>query len=344
MSEKHGSAGSHRGEPHYDVTGLGNPLVDILVNVDDTFLEQNGLTKGIMHLIDRDRKDELLEKLDGREFVTEMGGSCPNTIATLALLGARTAITGSVGRDTYGEVFRDKLKAKSIDSFLSGKDADTGVCIIPVTPDKERTMNTYLGACREYTSEDLPYKAIAGSRFFYFTGYMWDTEKQKEAVTRAIQIAKNGGAKIVFDIADPFAVERHRDDFSRLIQDTADIVFANAQEAHFLKEAEMLTGDTTCEDALFLGRLCEVAVVKNGPHDTYIIHSEDMVTIPSFNCCVEDTTGAGDNYAAGFLYGLINNLPLEQCGSIASFVASKTIEKMGAQAPVNILQLVQEEL
>ncbi len=343
MSEQRRNNSSPKGVPKYDVAGLGNPLVDVLVNVEESFLEENGLTKGIMHLIDRHRKEALLGKLEGREIFTEVGGSAPNTISTLALLGARTALTGSVGRDTYGEVFRDKMREKSIDSFLSVKEGeDTGVCIIPITPDKERTMNTYLGACREYTYADLPEAAIAGSRFFYFTGYMWDTENQKEAITRAISIARSGGARIVFDIADPFAVERHRDDFLQLIRETADIVFANAQEAHFLKEAQMLSGDTACEDARYLGRLCEVAVVKDGPRDTHIINSSDLVTVPSFTCCVEDTTGAGDNFAAGFLYGLINDLPLDRCGRVASFVASKTIEKLGAHAPENILQLVEK--
>ncbi|MFW6180870.1 MAG: adenosine kinase [Spirochaetota bacterium] len=345
MTPRHHTGRPPAGGRRYDVTGLGNPLVDVLVNVEEEFLEENGLTKGIMHLIDRDRKEVLLRKLEGREIFTEVGGSAPNTISTLALLGAGTALTGSVGQDTYGEVFGDKMREKSIDSFLSVKEEeDTGVCIIPITPDKERTMNTYLGACRAYTSADLPEEAIAGSRFFYFTGYMWDTENQKQAVTRAISIARSAGALIVFDIADPFAVERHRDDFIRLIRETADIVFANAQEAHFLKEAEMLAGDTACEDARYLGRLCEVAVVKNGAGDTQIVNGGDLLAVPSFTCCVEDTTGAGDNFAAGFLYGLIHDLPLDRCGRIASLVASKTIQKIGAHAPENILQAVQEVL
>jgi sugar/nucleoside kinase (ribokinase family) len=328
----------------YDVVGLGNPLVDVLANVEEDFLVRNDLTKGIMHLIDRERKDQLLEQFEGKELVTEVGGSAPNTISTLALLGAKTALAGSIGKDTYGGIFSEKIEEKSIDSFLSLKNEDTGVCVIPITPDKERTMNTYLGACREYTEEDLPAEQITNCRIFYFTGYMWDTDNQKKAITRAIRLAREAGALIAFDIADPFAAERHRQDFLDLIADTADIVFANAQEAQFLKHAKLADENTVCDDAHFLGRLCEIAVVKDGPRHTHVISSSDLVKVPSFTCCVEDTTGAGDNFAAGFLYGLIKGLGPEQCGKIASFVASKTIEKVGAHAPLNILDMVREIL
>ncbi len=330
---------SEGSEKQYDVSGLGNPLVDVLAEVDDGFIVRNGLNKGIMHLIDRQRKEELLDLLRDRELVTEAGGSCPNTIVTLALLGLSTALTGNTGNDLYGDIFEQKIKEKNVDSYLNRVECDTGICTILITPDKERTMNTYLGACREYGAENIPEDMVARSKIFYFTGYMWDTECQKAAVTRAIDIAKTNGVLVAFDIADPFCVDRHRGDFLSIVSDKADIVFANAREACLLRGSP--EDDDIGADAVFLGKLCPLAVIKNGSEDTLIIRTgSETVRVPSFQSDVKDTTGAGDNFAAGFLYGMIRDLPLSECGRIAAFVASKTIEKIGAQAPENIRELM----
>jgi sugar/nucleoside kinase (ribokinase family) len=325
---------------HYDVCGLGNPLVDILINVDDDFLKKNGLNKGIMHLIDKQRKDQLIEQVQDRDKVVEVGGSCPNTIATLALLDTRVGLAGKIGRDYYGKVFEEKIGEKGISSFLKIEDYDTGICTIFITPDKERTMNTYLGACREFRREDLSPDMVRKSRFLYFTGYMWDTKNQKEAVCYAIEIAKSSGVKIVFDIADPFAVERHRKDFRYISGNAADIVVANAQEAGLLYRKQSAADGFLPDAVRYLGDLCELAIVTNGPDDTLISNNGIVCTVPSFKSDVKDTTGAGDNFAAGFLFGLIKGYPVERCGRIASFIASKTIEKIGAQAPFNIKELV----
>jgi sugar/nucleoside kinase (ribokinase family) len=319
---------------------MGNPLVDILNLVQDSFLEENGLHKGIMHLIDRDRKNELLELLHDCSRTIEVGGSCPNTISTLSLLGARVALTGKIGKDSYGRAFEQKIIEKGIASFLRRGEFDTGVCTILITPDKERTMNTYLGACREFSVEDLPEDMIRQSRYFYITGYMWDTKKQKEAVSYAFELAKKHGVKIVFDLADPFAVERHRGDFLRLIESAADIVFANAEEARLLYDTGRNVKPDVTSITTSLGEHVDIAVVKNGAMDTYIFAEGGLITVPSFTTDVQDTTGAGDNFAAGFLYGLIQGHSLRDCGRTASFVASKTIEKVGAQAPENIGELL----
>jgi sugar/nucleoside kinase (ribokinase family) len=328
----------------YDVCGMGNPLVDILTLVHDSFLEEKGLNRGIMHLIDKERKNELLGLVLDSKRTVEVGGSCPNTIATLALLGARVALTGKIGTDEHGLIFEQKIGEKGIASYLRSDTLDTGVCTILITPDKERTMNTYLGACRKYSVDDLPVDMIQQSRFFYVTGYMWDTRNQKEAVNYALEVAKKYNVKIVFDIADPFAVERHRDDFLRIIEQAADIVFANAQEAYLLFDAHAAGKQDVSEATRFLGSLCEIAVVKNGVDDTHIYSKGTLITVPSFKTDVQDTTGAGDNFAAGFLYGLIRGFPIKDCGRIASFVASKTIEKIGAQAPENIRERLESIL
>jgi sugar/nucleoside kinase (ribokinase family) len=321
-----------------DVFGLGNPLVDILARIDDDFLKKNNLNKGIMHLIDKNQKKELLASIDNSRIDMEAGGSCPNTIATLGLMGINAALAGKVGRDQLGTVFKEKIARKNVRSFLKTENGDTGTSIILITPDKERTMNTHLGVCREYKKEDLPEEVFEKTTIFYFTGYMWDTENQKEATRHALIKASERGMKIVFDVADPFAVERYRDDFLTIIKNKADIVLANASEA------EILTGKNIVEGVKLLGDHADIAVVKNGEDDTYIYSKGELLKIPSFKTGVIDTTGAGDNFSAGFIFGLIKEFPLSLCGKIASFIASKTIEKIGAQAPENIRDLVESML
>jgi len=322
----------------FDVSGLGNPLVDILVYVDDNFLYKNNLNKGIMHLIGRERKQYLLDLIKEKNFEISIGGSCPNTIATLAKLGIKSALTGKIGYDEPGSVFEQQIIEQNVKSFLIKDNGDTGTSTILITPDKERTMNTYLGVCRKYKKEDFPYKMVEDSSFFYFTGFMWDTENQKKATRYAIEIAKKNQVTVVFDLADPFAAKRYREDFLFLIEEDVDIVFANAQEAQILTQSGIGKGIKV------LGNMCDIAVIKNGSDEAYISYSSKIITVPSFKSNVLDTTGAGDNFASGFLYGLIKGYPIEICGRAASFVASKTIEKIGATAPDNIKDLLEETL
>jgi len=325
-------------ETRFDVSGMGNPLVDILVYVEDEFLIQNRLHKGVMHLIDQERRSVLLDRIKGRTIQVEAGGSCPNTMSALALLGVRSALTGKIGMDEYGTAFAELIQKKNVTSYLKRDSCPTGTSIILITPDKERTMNTFLGSCREFRKEDLPVDMIEGSRFFYFTGYMWDTENQKSAVREAISTAKRSGVKIIFDAADPFAAQRYREDFIGLIGKDVNIVLANAQES------TILTGKPIDQAVRTLGVQAEIAVVKNGSEDTHIFSKGEYLRVPTFKSDVKDTTGAGDNFSAGFIYGLIQGFPLEQCGRIASFVASKTIEKVGAQVPDNIRELLEQML
>jgi len=321
--------------PRFDICGMGNPLVDILVNIDEDFLQKHGLNKGIMHLIDWERREHLLELMREKDIIMEAGGSCPNTLAALGLLGLRVALMGKIGDDDLGKVFEEKITAKHVHSYLKKCKEKTGTSIVMITPDKERTMNTHLSACREYGEDDLPMEVIESSRFFYFTGYMWDTETQKAAVKKAIQRARESGLQIIFDTADPFAVERYREDFLSLISHSVDIVVANAQEA------QILTGEHIEKGVKNLGTHARISVVKNGAENTHIFSDGMHIKVPSFHTDVKDTTGAGDAFSAGFIYGLIKGYSLRTCGKIASFIASKTIEKIGAQAPDDIHQLLE---
>jgi len=321
-----------------DICGIGNPLVDILVYVEEEFLERHGLNKGIMHLIDDDQRKALLSLVKDRNPEYQAGGSCPNTMAALSLLGIKTALAGAVGNDQLGALYQNKITDRGVLSFLTHTSGPTGTSIILITPDKERTMNTHLAACRKFSTENLPLDIVKQSAVFYFTGYMWDTENQKAATRRAIDVAKESGTRVVFDVADPMAVERNREDFLELIERDADIVLANR------KEAELLTGENVEEAVCTLNRLCHTAVVKNGDCDTLIGCNGRVWTVPCFKSDVKDTTGAGDNFAAGFLYGLMKCFDIELCGTAASFVAAKTIEKIGAQAPDDIRALTEAML
>jgi sugar/nucleoside kinase (ribokinase family) len=322
-------------EIRFDVSGMGNPLVDILVNVEESFLRRHGLEKGIMHLIDEKRRSGLLDSIKGRKIQVEAGGSCPNTMSALGVLGVRSALTGKVGEDEYGIAFEEQIQRRNVASYIRRGKSPTGTSIILITPDKERTMNTFLGSCREYGKQDLPREMIEGSSFFYFTGYMWDTENQKAAVREALSVAKRGKTRIIFDAADPAAAERYRADFLDLIKNDVDIVLANAQES------AILTGKPADDGVRELGEHAEIAVVKNGADDTRIYSRGEYFRVPTFKAAVKDTTGAGDNFSAGFIYGLIKGFPLDRCGAIASFVAAKTIEKVGARVPDNIRELVE---
>ena len=321
-----------------EVCGIGNPLMDILVYIDEEFLARNGLKKGIMHLIDEEQRSKLLSLLAGRVVEHQAGGSCPNTLTALSLLGVKTALTGKIGSDDLGTLYQKKIVQKGVKSFLKRAQGVTGTSIILITPDKERTMNTHLAACREFKKEDLPPQMVKSSNYLYFTGYMWDTENQKEATRYAVEIAKQSGTTVVFDLADPMAVERYRDDFLDLIERDADIVLANR------KEAELLTGESIEHAIRTLNKLCHTAVIKNGDSDTLIGCEGQVCSVPVFKSDVKDTTGAGDNFAAGFIYGLMQCFDIELCGIAASFVAAKTIEKIGAQAPDNIRELVGQML
>ena len=320
---------------NYDVCGIGNPLVDILIHVNENFIKDHNLNKGVMHLIDIKQKRDLLKSLQSYSsaITTEIGGSCPNTLTTLSKLGARVALAGKIGNDEHGKIFENKILQKNVASFLKKGNLDTGTSIILITPDGERTMNTYLGACQEFSPNDLSEDMIKKSNYFYFTGYMWDTDSQKLATRKAIDIAKDNDVKVVFDLADPFAVNRYRNDFLDLLKNDIDISLANAEEA------KILTGLNPRDAAIEIGKFCNTTVIKNGEHETYIMNNGNLYTIESFSTDVVDTTGAGDNFAAGFIYGLIRGLPIENCGKIASFVALKCIEKVGAHAPDNILEL-----
>lgn len=322
------------------VYGIGNPLIDYLCSVDNDDLSNLGLNKGIMLLIDEKKQREIVSYTKGRDIKYSCGGSCPNTMVTLCSLGIQTTLAGGVGNDELGEQYRKKLKQSGVIDECVTKEAVTGTSIILISEDKERTMNTYLGANRLFSDSDVNEDSAKNADLFYFTGYMWDTEPQQKAVRKVLDLFKKQGKKIAFDLADPFAVARYRQTFLSIIKDYCDIVFANSEEARFLFD-----NYDAYECCKSMGKLCSIAIVKNGKKGSYISNERTIHQIPLYGTSNPvDTTGAGDTYAAGFLYGYLNGYDIDTSGRIASYLAGEIISQLGAQFPREIINDIKERL
>lgn len=310
------------------VYGIGNPLIDVIVNVSEEELRTLGLYKGTMNLINLDKRLELTSFIKGKTPSFSCGGSCPNTVITLSALGVETTLAGKVGSDEYGTIYRNRLNSLNVRDNLAVSDANvTGSSIILITPDSERTMNTYLGANRDFCPDDVIESEVSRADFFQFTGYMWDTKNQMEAIRKALDIAKRNNVMVSFDIADPFAVGRYHDAFLDLIRNDCDIVYANKEEARI-----MFDNYDPYECCKSMGKLCETAIVKNGKKGSFISHRRKIYEIPVQGPETPvDTTGAGDTYAAGFLYGLCMGMDIERSGNVASALAGQIIKQVGAQ-------------
>jgi len=307
-----------------DVVGICNALVDILVTVEDHDLKALELTKGMMHLVDDARQAHVLNYFSGKPQVTELGGSAMNAIRTLAQLGKKTAFAGMVGGDSFGERIKSRMTQLGIKGFLGLGLEATGSCVILITPDGERTMNTNLGASRLYGSAEVPHAEIKQSQVLHFCGYQWDTDAQKTAIKEAVATAKAHGTLVSFDVADPFAIGRSHADFLKVIADDADIVFANREEAI------MLYGATPEIAAAKIAATGAIAVIKLGAAGALVQQGSEVFMIKPVATKVLDTTAAGDMFAAGFLYGYTSGKSLQVAGQMAATVASDVISRVGA--------------
>jgi sugar/nucleoside kinase (ribokinase family) len=319
-----------------DVCAVENALVDMLVRASDADIEGLGMTKGIMQLVGADDQKAVLERLGSRTVEVELGGSAANALRGLAILGAQTSYSSVVGRDKYGEAFAKRLKELSIMNNLQLSSSPTGTCLVVVSPDGERTMNTHLGACREYSKTFVPTTDIRRSKIFFTTGYCWDTPNQIEAIEHAVQSAQKAGTKVAIDVADPFAVARSRAVFVRLMDaGSVDILFANAEEA------QTLVGCKGLQAAKILADKVAVVAVKDGANGAYVAMNGNVSFVPSVPTNVVDTTGAGDMFAAGFLFGLVRGYSVEMCGRIGTLMASDNISHMGVRLSSDIATRIQ---
>lgn len=321
--------------PH-DVLAVGNALVDIIADADDAFLSSEGIAKGGMTLIDTERAESLYEKIGP---ATEMsGGSAANTAAGIASLGGKPAYMGKVKRDQLGGIFQHDLKSQGVHFATTPAEhgAPTGRCIILVTPDAQRSMNTYLGAAVEFGSKDVDENLIRSAQVTYLEGYLFDPPHAQKAFREIAEIVRKAGTKLALTLSDTFCVARHRAAFMNLIRDHVDILFANEAELMALYETPDL------DKALaFVREDCGIAVTTRSEKGAVIIAGAATHNIPAHPVAkVVDTTGAGDLYAAGFLYGLTQNRSLAEAGAIGAIAASEVISHYGPRPQVKLSTLL----
>jgi sugar/nucleoside kinase (ribokinase family) len=322
-------------EPTYDILGIGNAIVDVVARAEDTFLSRHDMHKGAMILIDAPTADLIYAAMPpGQE---SSGGSAANTCAVAAGLGAKVAYIGKVADDQLGEAFRHDIKAVGVHfptAPLSGG-APTARCLILVTPDGQRTMNTFLGACVTLGEDDVDPALVAASAVTYLEGYLFDPPAAQAAFRKAAAAAHTAGRRVALSLSDAFCVNRHRAAFLDLVANHVDILFANETEITALYERN------TFEEAAEAARKdVDLAALTRSEAGSLIIQGTQTVTVTAHPTKVVDTTGAGDAYAAGFLAGLTSGKSLEMCGRMGSIAASEIISHYGARPETDLRKLM----
>ncbi len=317
----------------YDVLCIGNAIVDIIAQCDEAFLEANGIIKGAMNLIDTERAELLYSRMG--PAIEASGGSAGNTAAGVASFGGRAAFFGKVSRDPLGSIYTHDIRAQGVafDTRPLDGTPPTARSMIFVTPDGERSMNTYLGACVELGPEDVEADKAAGARVTYFEGYLWDPPRAKEAIRLTAKHAHAAGREVSMTLSDPFCVDRYRDEFLDLMRSgTVDIVFANAHELKSLYQ-------TSSFDAALaaIRKDCRLAAVTRSEEGSVIVRGDETVEIEAIEIeQLVDTTGAGDLYAAGFLFGYTTGRSLRECGDLGSLAAGLVIQQIGPRPHKNL--------
>ena len=319
-----------------DVTGIGNAIVDVLAHADDDLLVRLALRKGGMQLIDAAAADKLYAQM--APAVEISGGSVANSMAGIASLGGTAGYIGKVRDDQLGKVFAHDIRAAGVTfttaSSVSGP--PTARCLIMVTPDGERTLSTYLGACVELGPEDIDEALLARSKVVFLEGYLWDPPRAKEAMLKAANLTHKHGGRVALSLSDGFCVDRHRAEFARLIDDHVDILFANESEIISLTEASDFEGAQSA-----IGGRCEVAALTRGAHGATVLVGSDRFDVPAQNVDkLVDTTGAGDLFAAGFLYGFTHGHSPSEAARIGAIAAAEVISHFGARPQVSLAQLI----
>lgn len=319
-------------ETRYDVIGVGNAIVDVIARADDAFLSEHGIEKGAMTLIDEARATALYAAMGPGQEVS--GGSAANTLAGVASFGARAAYIGKTADDQLGEIFGHDLRAAGVDfdtAPLSDGPA-TARCLILVTPDAQRSMNTFLGASTLFSEDDVDAARIEAASVTYLEGYLFDRPEAKSAFTRAARIARAAGRKVALTLSDPFCVDRHRDSFRDLVRNHIDLLFANEAELTSLYQTEdfdAALSEVRAETA--------AAAVTRSEKGAVIVAGDQTVTVAADPVAkLIDTTGAGDLFAAGFLTGFARGAELELCGRLGALAAAEVISHFGARPETSL--------
>ena len=317
------------------VAGIGNALVDVLAAAPESLIVELGLAKGSMGLVDADRSAAIYDHMGPGTEIS--GGSVANSMVGVASFGGRSHYLGKVRADQLGEVFVHDIRANGVGytTSLASDGPPTGSCLILVTPDAQRTMSTHLGAAVHCGPDDVDPSVVTDAEVLFLEGYLFDPPEAQEAFKVAAKLARDAGRKVAVTLSDPFCVERHRAAFVDLVDNHVDIVIANRDELCSLYE----TDDIEAAHNIVAER-CPMAVVTHGPDGSFIITPDVRVRIqPEPVAEVVDTTGAGDQYAAGFLYGLATGLDLATCGRLGSIAAAEVISHLGARPQVSLAEL-----
>jgi len=323
----------------YDVLGIGNAIVDVIARAEEDFLLKQGMRKGAMALIDEARAEAIYDAMGPAVEVS--GGSAANTIVGVSSLGSRGAFVGKVKSDVLGRAFSHDIRAAGVAFATAPASAgpSTGRCYVLVTPDGERTMNTYLGAAQDLHPADIDAEMIAASAITYLEGYLWDPKNAKDAFLKAAKIAHEAERTVALSLSDAFCVDRWRDEFLQLMRTrTVDLIFANEGELHSLYQ----TGDFEAAVKALRADI-DVAVVTRSEKGCIVVNPEDIEAVPAFPVDrVVDTTGAGDLFAAGFLSGLARRADDRTCGRLGAMAAAEVIQHLGARPEASLKDLAEE--
>jgi len=323
----------------YDVLGIGNAIVDVIARAEDDFLIRHGMQKGSMVLVDEARAAAIYDLMGPATEIS--GGSAANTIVGIAGFGARAAFVGRICDDPLGRIFTHDIRAVGVafDQPPASKGPSTGRCYIIVTPDGERTMNTYLGAAQQLGPEDIDAEMVAASAITYLEGYLWDPRDAKDAFLKAAAVAHNAHRLVALSLSDAFCVDRWRDEFLGLLRDrTVDLLFANEAELHSLYQTADFDSAVSA-----LRQVAGLAVVTRSEKGCVVVSADMVQTVPAFAVeRVIDTTGAGDLFAAGFLFGLSRGTDHATAARLGALAAAEVIGHLGARPSVSLKSLAQE--
>ncbi|KAB6718096.1 MULTISPECIES: adenosine kinase [Roseobacteraceae] len=321
----------------YQVVGIGNAIVDVISQADDSFLDLMGIDKGIMQLVERERGEMLYGAMENR--VQTPGGSVANTLAGLGMLGLKTGFIGRVHDDALGRFYAAEMVADGtafVNAPVPGGELPTSRSMIFVSPDGERSMNTYLGISSEISEADVTETAAGDTDIMFLEGYLYDKPKGKHAFDQAAKLTKAAGGKVGISLSDPFCVDRHRDDFRTFVKEM-DFVIGNEHEWESLYQADL---STALELAAFE---CGLVVCSRGGSDVVLVRGDQEAVVPVKRVQPVDTTGAGDQFAAGFLYGYATGQSLATCGRMGCVAAAEVISHIGPRPEADLKVLFQKE-
>jgi len=323
----------------YDVYGVGNALVDIQAQVSDETLEQLDFAKGMMTLVDVPVQEKVLSAISGAPLNRCAGGSAANTILAVADFGGQTAYAGKVAQDEIGDFFVADLRKMGVHIEVPANTGSSGTCVILITEDAERTMLTTLGVSSTLSPDDIDEEAIKNAKYVYIEGYLWTEEAPKAAALKAMEIAKANGVKVAFTVSDPFLINLFRDDFIKLIEGPVDLLFCNEEEAKSLAQK-----DDPVECAQWLHEHSDNVAMTLGANGSIIMHEGEVIAIEGVDTKAIDTTGAGDMYAGGVLYGITQGMSWKQAGHLGSHAAARIVSQLGARLDEKFTPAEIEEL